>query len=61
MPVLLVSLLALVFGIGGSWFVFMKNRGKDYVTPFAPLQAIRTALLTSGTWTRSSSGAWRRS
>jgi hypothetical protein len=44
-PVLLVSAIAIVFGIGGSWWFFMKNRGKDYVSPVAPLRAIRTALV----------------
>jgi NADH-quinone oxidoreductase subunit L len=44
-PVLAVSAIAIIFGIGGSWFFFMKKRGKDYVTPVAPLRAIRTALV----------------
>jgi NADH-quinone oxidoreductase subunit L len=45
MPVLIVSGIAIFFGIGGSWWFFMKNRGKDYVTPYAPLRSIRTALV----------------
>jgi NADH-quinone oxidoreductase subunit L len=44
-PVLLVSGIAILFGIGGSWWFFMKNRGKDYVSPIAPLRSIRTALV----------------
>jgi NADH-quinone oxidoreductase subunit L len=44
-PVLLVSAIAIVLGIGGSWWVFMRNRGKDYVSGVPPLRALRTALV----------------
>jgi NADH-quinone oxidoreductase subunit L len=44
-PVLLVSAIAIVAGIGGAWWVFMKNRGRDYVGPVAAFRALRTALV----------------
>jgi hypothetical protein len=44
MPVLGVSALALLLGIGGSYWVFMKNRGRDFVGKTGPLAGLRTAL-----------------
>jgi NADH-quinone oxidoreductase subunit L len=44
-PVLGVSALALLLGIGGSWWVFMKNRGRDFVGPVALLRGLKTALV----------------
>jgi NADH-quinone oxidoreductase subunit L len=45
LPVLAVSAIAVIGGIGASWWVFMKNRGKDYVGPVAAFRALRTALV----------------
>jgi NADH-quinone oxidoreductase subunit L len=45
MPVIAVSAIAILLGIGGSWFFFMKNRGRDFVSPIAPLRSLRTALV----------------
>jgi NADH-quinone oxidoreductase subunit L len=44
-PVFAVSVIAWVVGIGGSWWVFMKNRGKDYVSGVPLLRGLRTALV----------------
>ena len=44
-PVIGVTAIAIILGIGGSWWVFMKNRGRDFVGPVAAFRALRTAMV----------------